>query len=82
MAAASGFFAVAERFPDRHALVDPDERVHTYGELATRANRLARGLRARGIGDGDTVAIMMRNSAELLELFAATVQIGVCLVLL
>src|SRR5262245_41495710 len=41
----TGFFAVAAAHPDRPALVDPAERVHTYGELVGAANRFSRGLR-------------------------------------
>jgi long-chain acyl-CoA synthetase len=79
--APSGFFAVAEREPARPALVDPAERVFTYGELADAANRNAHGLRALGLVAGDTVAVMMQNCVELLEVSAATVRIGVCLVI-
>src|SRR5215510_2489516 len=76
-----GFFAVAERDPDRRALVDPDERVFTYGALAGRANSVARGLRDRGVTPGKTVAVMMHNRVELLEVYAAAVQIGACVVI-
>ena len=37
----------------------------TYGELNRRANRLARGLMARGIGTDDVVAIYAHRSIEL-----------------
>ncbi|MFI5053753.1 MAG: AMP-binding protein [Acidimicrobiia bacterium] len=77
---ATGFFAVADLAPDRPALVDPTERVFTFGELAATANRTARGLRAAGLRPGDTVATMMANSVELLEVYAAAAQIGCCLV--
>jgi long-chain acyl-CoA synthetase len=79
--ATSGFFAVADAEPDRRAVVDPDERVVSYGELATAANRIARGLLAAGVRADETVAVTMQNSVELLEVYAATVQIGCCFVI-
>jgi long-chain acyl-CoA synthetase len=74
--AGNNFFALAESMPDRPALVDPTERVFTYGALAAAANRIAGGLRPLGIGRDDTVAAIMGNSVELLELYAAAAQIG------
>ncbi|MGB3754452.1 MAG: AMP-binding protein [Parerythrobacter sp.] len=55
--------AIAERTPDRIALVLGDMRM-TYGELARRAERLAGVLAQRGCRTGDTVAIVLGNSPE------------------
>jgi crotonobetaine/carnitine-CoA ligase len=41
-----------------------------------RANRLARGLRARGIAAGDRVAVMMENSPEYMALWFALAKLG------
>src|SRR3712207_9130065 len=53
----------AAREPDRAAVLDvaADGRVTalTYGELRERSNRLANALRARGIAQGDRVAILL-----------------------
>src|SRR5579862_9490645 len=44
----------------------------TYGEMATRAAALGRGLAGHGVGRGDVVALLSYNCPEFLEaLFAA-----------
>jgi fatty-acyl-CoA synthase len=55
----------AEVFPDRTAIVHGDRRV-TYREFAAEATRLARALRASGIGPGDRVAYLCPNIPEML----------------
>ncbi|MDB5635563.1 MAG: hypothetical protein JWP51_471 [Bradyrhizobium sp.] len=42
------------------------EEVWTYERLATEAERLARGLAARGVGPGDRVALHMMNRPEMI----------------
>jgi len=62
---ASGFAATAAKLADRIALRwrDGDDWAQlTWQELADRACRVAAALRARGVGRGDRVALMMRNS--------------------
>lgn len=54
----------AVKFPDKIALVCGDERL-TYSEIEDRANRLANGLRNKGIQRGDRVALFLPNSVEL-----------------
>ena len=53
-------------FPDRAAIVHGD-RVTLYRDFYTRCRRLAGALAARGIGAGDTVAIMAPNIPAMLE---------------
>ncbi|ANY08126.1 (2,3-dihydroxybenzoyl)adenylate synthase [Pseudonocardia sp. HH130630-07] len=65
----------ARRWPEREAVVDGDRR-WTYRELHTRANRLAAGLRERGIGRGDRVLVHLPNVAEFLSLSFALFRIG------
>ncbi|MEE4539333.1 MAG: AMP-binding protein [Erythrobacter sp.] len=55
--------AIAAGAPDAHAFRLDDE-VLTYGELAARAQHLAGRLAALGCRRGDTVAVMLGNSAE------------------
>src|SRR3954467_9710100 len=55
----------AEAFPDKTAIVHGDRRVN-YRELAAEAARLARALRASGIGPGDRVAYLCPNIPEML----------------
>ncbi|HMC38164.1 MAG TPA: fatty acid--CoA ligase [Acidimicrobiales bacterium] len=48
----------------------------TYAELDERSNRAARGLADLGVGRGDRVAYLDKNSPEQLELFVAAAKIG------
>lgn len=68
----------AEKHPDRVAIVDPagEGRRWTYGELDLRADRLAAGLLARGIGKGDRVVLQLPNVAEFFEVVFALFRIG------
>ncbi len=72
-----GFWRVAAERPDHVALIDAKGRAQTAGALLARVNRLAHGLRARGVGRGDSVAVVLKNEAAVVELFMATAQIGV-----
>jgi fatty-acyl-CoA synthase len=56
----------AEVFPDRVAVIHGDTRF-TWSETYARCKRLASALVARGIGKGDTVAVMAPNVPALLE---------------
>lgn len=71
-----GFWAVAAADPDRLALVDPDERPVAAGELLASCNRLVHGLRAHGLGPGETVAVVLPNSVEIIEIYLAVLQAG------
>ena len=55
------FEAEAARAPEATAVVSGAERV-TYGELNRRANRIARRLRALGVGRGSVVGVCMEHS--------------------
>ncbi|WP_280438416.1 non-ribosomal peptide synthetase [Nocardia carnea] len=48
----------------------------TYAELNNRANRLARGLVAQGIGTEDLVAVRIANSAEFVVAVLAVLKAG------
>src|SRR5437879_5631794 len=65
----------AERHPDRVAVVS-DERQTSYAELAEAAGRMAAGLRARGIGRGTRVGILIDNRREWLEAMFGAVALG------
>ncbi|SDP28629.1 2,3-dihydroxybenzoate-AMP ligase [Streptomyces sp. cf386] len=68
----------AAAHPDRVALVDPapERRTWTYGELDERADRLAAGFAARGIGKGDRVVVQLPNIGEFVEVVFALFRIG------
>ncbi|MCC6645598.1 MAG: acyl-CoA synthetase [Polyangiaceae bacterium] len=72
-----GFWKLAAERPDDTALVDAKGRAQTAGALLARVNRLSHGLRARGVRRGDSVAVVLKNEAAVVELFMATAQIGV-----
>lgn len=57
--------AQAARTPDADAVQD-GERILSYAELNRRANQLAHLLRARGVGRGARVGILLGRSAELI----------------
>ncbi len=65
----------AERIPDRIALRFETEQV-SYGELNLGVNRYANMLRARGVGKGDVVNIMMENSPDMLMAQGACAKLG------
>ncbi|MGW6337246.1 long-chain-fatty-acid--CoA ligase [Nocardia rhamnosiphila] len=48
----------------------------SYRELDERVSRLADALRARGIGQGERVAVLGLNSMEIVEAFLATNRLG------
>ena len=55
----------AAAYPDRVAVIAGDGTL-TYGELASRARRIAAGLAARGIAAGDRVGLFLERGADLL----------------
>lgn len=56
----------ASVFPDQVAVIHGPLR-RTYRELYARTRRLASALAQRGIGIGDTVAVMLSNTPPMLE---------------
>ncbi|HXH56061.1 acyl-CoA synthetase [Iamia sp.] len=72
-----GFWRLAEADGDRLALVDPDGGEHSAGALLARSNQAAHGLRGLGLEAGDTLAVLLPNGVELIELFLAALQVGV-----
>jgi fatty-acyl-CoA synthase len=61
--------------PDAVAIRFNDESI-TWSELHGRVRRAAAGLAARGVGQGDRVAILMTNRPEFLEVTLAANAIG------
>jgi acyl-CoA synthetase (AMP-forming)/AMP-acid ligase II len=78
---AGGFTAMALREPDRVGLVDEVGSL-TFGDLHRRSNALARGLVERGIGEGDSVAVMCRNHRGFVDAIVATAKCGADILLL
>ncbi|WP_309234449.1 non-ribosomal peptide synthetase [Nocardia sp. XZ_19_385] len=72
---------LAEQSPDAVVLVCEDERL-TAAALAGRVHRLARSLRARGIGPDDLVAIALPRTADLVVSLLAVLDAGAAYVAL
>ncbi len=53
-------------FPHRTAVVHGDRR-YSWSETCRRARRLASALHQRGIGRGETVAVVLNNTPEMFE---------------
>ncbi len=68
----------ADVYPGKVAVIH-GERRYTYREFAQRCRRLASVLAARGIGRGDTVAVMAANVPALLECHYAVPSRGAVL---
>ena len=69
----------AEVYPQKTAVVHNDKR-YSYAQFLDRVNRLANGLRARGITKGDKVAFLCPNIPPMLEAHYAVPMIGAVLV--
>ncbi|MCE3554642.1 AMP-binding protein [Pseudonocardia sp. RS11V-5] len=66
----------AQRGADRPAVLRDDGSTVTFGELESRANRLARTLRAQGVDRGDRVAILAMDGSGYLETVFACLKLG------
>ncbi|WP_156910504.1 non-ribosomal peptide synthetase [Nocardia mangyaensis] len=69
------FRAQAQRRPDAPAVTFAEITL-SYGELASRVNRLARLLVATGVGPGGTVGVAIRPSIELVVAMYAVFAAG------
>ncbi|MFE2106484.1 amino acid adenylation domain-containing protein [Kitasatospora sp. NPDC059463] len=73
--------ARAAEAPAATALVCGEQRL-SYGELDTRANRLAHHLAAGGTGRGDTVAVLVDRGPDLVVALLAVLRTGAAYTLL
>ena len=65
----------AARFGDRTMILFEDRQL-TWKEFNELANRYAHALKARGIGHGDIVSLMMENRIEFLASLVAVSKLG------
>lgn len=72
---AGGFSTLARRHPDRVGVED-ERGPLTYRDLHDRSNALAHALAARGVAEGDGVAIMCRNHRGFVEATIAAAKLG------
>src|SRR5690349_7886819 len=70
------FVDIAARFPDAVAIIDPDGREATYGQLHRQAVRLASSLREAGVTSNVRVAIYLDRSIELIVAVNAVLMAG------
>jgi fatty-acyl-CoA synthase len=61
--------------PDRPAFLFEDQTL-TYRDVDDRIDRIAGGLRAQGLGRGDSAVIMLKNRPESIEIGAALSRFG------
>jgi acyl-CoA synthetase (AMP-forming)/AMP-acid ligase II len=71
----------ARLFADRPAVVS-EHRQLSYAQLDARTNRLARCLRASGLGRGDCIAVLSTTRPEYIEAYIGAAKAGVTLVAL
>ncbi len=62
-------------WPEKEALIYGPHRV-TYAELEQRTNRVTNGLRALGIGEGDHVAVLVKNDHRFVETLLGALRAG------
>ncbi|MBW7849798.1 MAG: AMP-binding protein [Rhodospirillales bacterium] len=65
----------AHAHPERLAIIYGEQRV-TYADLYDRLTRVAGLLRAQGIGRGDVVLVLMKNSTAFIEIALAVSHLG------
>jgi long-chain acyl-CoA synthetase len=75
-----GLWNIARERPDLVAVIGPDERQLSYGELAAAANRYGRGLQGMGLEPGDAIVMMLPNGPEVPAVYFAATQIGLYIV--
>jgi len=69
------FRSVAERFPNRPAVVDADLRL-TFAELDRRTDGLAEALRQRGVVRRSLVGAVLLDGIAMVEMLLATAKLG------
>ena len=66
----------AHRAPDAPAVIMGSGETTTYAQLEDRSTRFAHVLRARGLGVGDHIAVVMENNRPYLEVLWAAQRSG------
>ncbi|MFF3228319.1 AMP-binding protein [Nocardia suismassiliense] len=78
---AGGYAAAAAYDPDRIALID-GSRTRTFAEMHARTSALAGAMARLDLGFGDTVGLLSRNHAGMVECMVAAGKLGVDVALL
>ncbi len=66
----------ARHGPRRPCFVAGDGRVHTFGEINSRVNRLARAFTANGLRRYDRIGILSTDSVDYMVVLLASLKIG------
>ncbi len=69
----------ARWYPDKPAVAD-EQATLTWAELDRRSNAVANGLRALGVRNGDSVAILLENCVEYVEMLYGAWKAGAVVV--
>lgn len=69
------FETIAEKHPD-NLFIKTEQAAYTYAQTNERVNQMARALIGLGVKQGDSVALMSENSAELLLSVLASAKVG------
>lgn len=80
MSELNGFWAQAAADPGRTILIAPDGEAWSAGRLDAAVNRLVHGLRAAGLEQGDSFAVVLPNGVEFFTAYLAASQAGLYLV--
>ncbi len=65
----------AKWYPNKAAVIDEEKQL-TWSELRANANRVANGLIALGVRPGDSVAVLMTNCVEYIEILYGLFKAG------
>ena len=66
-------------YPEKPAIID-EAGTLSWGDLDRRSSQVANGLRVRGIGKGTSVAILMSNCVEYVEILYGILKAGAVIV--
>jgi long-chain acyl-CoA synthetase len=75
----ASYWAYAAAHPDEVAIVDADARELSQRQMLARVNQLSHGLRALDLKRGESIAAMLPNSTEAMQVYLAMQQIGLYL---
>jgi long-chain acyl-CoA synthetase len=73
------FWGFSEKHPNHVAVIEVDGTQVSQAEFLAGVNQLSNGLQALGLQRGDSIAAMLPNSIEAMELYLAMQQIGLYL---
>src|SRR5947209_5854910 len=73
------YWGFAAQHPDNVAIIEADESRTSQREFLSGINQLSHGLQSLGLKKGDSIAAMLPNSREAMEVYLAMQQIGLYL---